>query len=85
MQNLTRRNFVKRVGQAGGISAAYLAMQGMGMLPAFAEERSVPALKPGGGKGTKVIVLGAGMAGLAAAYEMKKATPGRSAPATRSN
>ena len=73
MQNLTRRNFVMRVGQAGGIGAAYLAMQGLGLQPAMANEpASVVGLKPTAGKGTKVVVLGAGMAGLAAAYELKK-------------
>jgi monoamine oxidase len=73
MQNLTRRNFVKRVGQAGGIGAAYLAMQGLGLSPVMANEpASVVGLKPGVGKGKKIIVLGAGMAGLAAAYELKK-------------
>jgi monoamine oxidase len=74
MQNLTRRNFVMRVGQAGGAGAAYMAMQGLGLVPAMASEpASVPNLKPGGGKGTKVVILGAGMAGLAATYEMRKA------------
>jgi monoamine oxidase len=61
-----------RVGQAGGYGAAFTTMQSLGLLPmkgAFAE----PILAPAGtGKGTKVVVLGAGIGGLVSAYELKK-------------
>jgi len=73
MEKVTRRNFIMAVSQAGGVAAAVLALQGMGLDPAFANEpASVLKLKPNGGKGIKVVVLGAGMAGLAAAYELRK-------------
>ena len=73
MEKVTRRNFIMAVSQAGGVAAAVLALQGMGLDPAFANEpASVLNLKPDGGKGIKVVVLGAGMAGLAAAYELRR-------------
>jgi len=68
----TRRDFIQAVGRAGGYSAAYLAMQGMGLLPTFANAASLN-LPPDSGKGVKVVILGAGMAGLASADELLKA------------
>ena len=70
---LTRRMFIHRVGEAGGIGAAYAAMLTLGLMPNYAEAASAPALPAGAGKGTKVVILGAGMAGLSAAYELGKA------------
>jgi monoamine oxidase len=67
--SVTRRDFLLRVGQAGGYSAAFLAMQGLGLMqpgPAVA----APLAVPGSGKGVRVVVLGAGIAGLVAAYEL---------------
>jgi len=68
----TRRDFLRRVGQAGGYRATYLTMQAMGLLATAAVAEPL-ALEPGTRHGTKVIVLGAGMAGLSAAYELCKA------------
>src|SRR5437867_12777346 len=65
----TRRDFLRRVAQAGGYRATYLTMQAMGLLGAAAVAEPL-ALEPGTRHGTKVIVLGAGMAGLSAAYEV---------------
>jgi monoamine oxidase len=69
----TRRNFLKRVGEAGGYGAAFTMMQSLGLLPVTATAASRPELPPGAGAGVKVVVLGGGIAGLAAAYEMRKA------------
>jgi monoamine oxidase len=72
---LTRREFLMRVGQAGGYSAAFLAMQGLGLMPARAAElvtRDSLGAAPGSGKGVKVVILGAGIAGMVAAYEMRQ-------------
>ena len=68
---ISRREFLTRVGQAGGFSAAFVAMQGLGLMPARALAVPRLDLAPGLGKGTKVAILGAGIAGLVAAYEMK--------------
>ena len=73
----SRRDFISRVGQAGGYSAAFVAMQGIGLMP----ERAAGAQTPSSaspiqapsdiGRGTEVVILGAGIAGLVAAYEMR--------------
>ena len=74
---LSRRDFITRVGQAGGYSAAFVAMQGIGLMPeraAAAQSASTGspiAAPPNVGKGTRVVILGAGIAGLVAAYEMR--------------
>jgi len=68
----TRRDFLRRVAQAGGYRATYLTMQAMGLLGTAAVAEPL-ALEPGTRHGTKVIILGAGMAGLSAAYELCKA------------
>jgi monoamine oxidase len=70
---LTRRNFLMKVGQAGGYSAAFLTMQHLGLM-AVPEANAMPlAIESGSGKGTKVVILGGGIAGLVAAHEMGKA------------
>ena len=62
-----------RVGRAGGYSAAFLTMQHLGLM-AVPEANAMPlAMESGSGKGTKVVILGGGIAGLVAAYEMGKA------------
>ncbi len=68
---LTRRGFLTQVGQAGGFSATVLAMQSLGLMPAKAETPASFAAEAGTGKGVKVVVLGGGIAGLVAAYEMQ--------------
>jgi monoamine oxidase len=69
---MTRRDLITRIGMAGGVGAAVVATQGLGFMPA--EARAAPlSLTPGAGKGVKVVILGAGVAGLAAAYELGKA------------
>jgi monoamine oxidase len=68
----TRRDFLERVGIAGGAAAVYETMVALGMLrtpPAYAGAPRPQRL--GGGK--SVLVLGAGVGGLTAAYELLKA------------
>ena len=69
---VTRRDFLMRVGQAGGYAAAFATMQSLGLLPMKGEIPMPIAAEPGSGKGTKVVVLGAGIGGLVSAYELKK-------------
>ena len=66
---VSRREFLHRVGRAGGYGAAFLVMRGMGLM----EAQTAPAepAAPGVGKGVKVVILGAGIAGLVAAYELQ--------------
>ena len=66
---LSRRQFISRVGQAGGYSAAFTMMQSLGLLPIA--ESAAEIVKPVDGAGTKVVILGGGIAGLVAAYELR--------------
>ncbi len=70
--SITRRAFLERLGAVGGYSAAYLGMEAMGLLntPAAAEPFELPQ---GAGNGRSVVILGAGIAGLVSAYELKQA------------
>lgn len=69
----TRRHFLMRVGEVGGFNAAFLTMQSLGLMPVAASAASVPGIAPDAGRGIKVTVLGGGMAGLVAAYELSRA------------
>ena len=68
---LSRREFLTRIGQAGGYSAAFLSMQGLGLMEMKAATPTKIAAAPGSGKGVKVVVLGGGIAGLVSAYELR--------------
>ena len=70
---LTRRRLINLVGRAGGVAAAYSTMAAMGLLAAPAAHARAPVLARNSGRGTRVIILGAGIAGMTAAYELGKA------------
>ena len=67
----TRRDLLGMIGKTAGGTAMYHAMTAMG----FAAEStySGPIDLQGAPKGVSIIVLGAGMAGLVGAYELRKA------------
>src|ERR1700753_4361897 len=68
----TRRAFVQRMARIGGYSAAFSAMRALGL--AGAPGISVlPRMASDFGRGKKVVILGAGIAGVVAAYELRKA------------
>src|SRR4029079_12588960 len=70
---LTRRALLEQVGAIGGGAATYLAMETLGLAiptPAGAENFRLP---PAGGNDRSVVILGAGIAGLVSAYELKRA------------
>ena len=68
---LTRRTFLTRVGQAGGVSAAFLSMRALGLAPMESPVVEPIAAEPGIGNGVRVVILGGGIAGLVAAYELR--------------
>ncbi len=70
--SITRRNFLMRVGQAGGYSATFATMQALGMFPMKAQTVLPITANPAVGKGTSVVVAGGGIAGLTTAYELRK-------------
>ncbi len=70
---LTRRALLEHIGAIGGAGAAYLAMEAMGLAvptPVGAENFQLPE---NSGNGRSVVVLGAGIAGLVSAYELRRA------------
>jgi monoamine oxidase len=70
---LTRRALLEHIGRAGGVGAAYMAMETLGLAiptPAGAENFRLPA---DSGHGKSVVILGAGIAGLVSAYELQRA------------
>lgn len=67
----TRRSFLEAVGRAGGAAAVYETMTAMGLLRVPAAFAGPPKLPDGNGK--RVVIIGAGIAGLTAGYELLKA------------
>jgi monoamine oxidase len=71
----TRRDFLRHVGLAGGAGVLYATMSAMGLAPAAADTPEFVAPGSGDlhGRRHSVVVLGGGIAGLTAAYELRKA------------
>ncbi|CAN5287365.1 FAD-dependent oxidoreductase [soil metagenome] len=69
---ITRRDFLNNMALVGGYAATFSAMQALGMM-ARAEASTLPSMGADFGKGRKVVILGGGVAGLVAAYELRKA------------
>jgi monoamine oxidase len=69
---LSRRKFIMQIAALGGIGAAHLSMQALG-LAATAVAEPAPGLPAKIGAGTQVIILGAGIAGLVTAYRLERA------------
>lgn len=70
---LSRRKFLEMVGAAGGAAAVYETMVAMGMLVTPQAFAGPPDTSGAPGKGKRVAVLGAGVAGLTAAYRLAQA------------
>lgn len=68
---LTRRDLLVMLGQAAGAGAVYSAMSSLGLAQAstFTEELDLSAAP----NGSSVLVLGSGLGGMTAAYELRKA------------
>jgi monoamine oxidase len=69
---ITRRRLLGRIGMAGGAGVAYAAMVALG-LEGRGWAATPPVLPPAHGKGLSVTILGAGISGLVAAYELERA------------
>ena len=71
---ISRREFIGRIAQAGGYGAAFMTMHSLGLFGMVeTEQRKDFPLPASTGRGTKVIILHAGIAGLVSAYEMRRA------------
>jgi monoamine oxidase len=78
-RTVTRRGFLRSVGVSGGAGALFATMGALGLVPgaeagapAYRAPRSSDFTLTGRGA-AKVVILGGGIAGLAAAYELGKA------------
>jgi monoamine oxidase len=67
--DLTRRRFLEGMAAAGGASLLYETMTGLGLLAAPAQ---APFDLTGRVSGVRVVILGAGLAGMTVAYELGK-------------
>jgi monoamine oxidase len=75
--SVSRRAFLTNVARIGGAGAAYAALDALGATAlAIGEAHAYagpPPMPAGIGKGKRVTIIGAGMAGLTSAYELSKA------------
>ncbi|MFG2075939.1 flavin monoamine oxidase family protein [Nonomuraea maritima] len=75
---LTRRGLLVGIGAVGGAGAMYAAMGALGLAPTAQDKEFTPPRQSdftlrGGKAAASVVILGAGVAGLTAAYELGKA------------
>jgi len=70
ISNLKRRDFLKMLGAVGGTSMVMSGLDSFGMSMASAQD--APPDLSGRRDGTRVLILGAGVAGMTAAYELSK-------------
>jgi monoamine oxidase len=75
-KGITRRRFLEGVGLAGGSAALYETMTALGLINLPEAWAGPPQLPAGSGAGKKVVILGAGIGGLTAAYELSRANYG---------
>ena len=68
----TRRDMLLRIGAVGGAGATFAAMQTLGLAGTSAAEAANFGLQRASGDGRNVVILGAGIAGLVSAYELRK-------------
>jgi monoamine oxidase len=68
---MSRRALIHEVGRAGGVAAAYRTMAAMGLLPVPDAFVGPPAMPRGNGR--RVVIIGAGIAGMVLAWELRRA------------
>ena len=71
VMTLSRRDLIHLVGKAGGVAAAYRTMAAMGLLAIPEAYAGPPELPPG--KRRRIVIIGAGIAGMVLACELRKA------------
>ena len=67
---MSKRDFLQKLGMVGGSAALYTAMQGLDLV--HASTMTSPPQLSNEGAGKKIIILGAGLSGLATALELTK-------------
>ena len=71
IDGMSRRTFINRLGAVGGTALVLAGMEAFGL--GIRSAHAAPPALEGGGAGKRVVVLGAGVAGLTSAYELTKA------------
>ena len=74
-KGLTRRELLRRLGATSGGVAVFQAMAGLGMVMS-ADAQTPLNIRRGIGQGRRVAILGAGVAGLATAWELLRGQSG---------
>jgi monoamine oxidase len=69
---MSRRLFLRRLSSVGGAAAVYTGMQALGLISLPSAHAGPPRLPQQVGRGKRVLILGAGIAGLVSAYELSK-------------
>jgi monoamine oxidase len=69
----SRRALIELVGRLTGAAAAHSTLNAMGLLATPTAYAAPPPLAPGSGDGKSVVILGAGIAGMVAAYRLRQA------------
>jgi monoamine oxidase len=70
---LSRRRFLEAIGKIGGAAALYETMTALGMIQTTDAWAGPTDLAAGSGTGKTVVILGAGMGGMATAYQLARA------------
>ena len=71
--DLSRRSLFELISGLAGSAAAWSAFNTMGLLATPTAWAAPPPLAPGSGEGKRVAILGAGIAGMTAAYRLAQA------------
>ncbi len=72
IEKITKRQFLQSLGASAGAAAVYRGMAALGLVSLATSSRASSPAPRDAGKGKRVIILGAGIAGLTAAYELSK-------------
>lgn len=70
---ISRRDVIWNFSRVMGVAGAYTAMEALGLVAEAGPYTGPPEAEPMLGSGRRVVVLGAGIAGLVAAHELKQA------------
>ena len=72
---MTKRRFLQSIGAAAGAGAVYRTMEALGLAGIGAAHAATPApdLPADSGRGKRIAILGAGISGMTAAWELSKA------------
>ena len=70
---MTKRRFLQSIGAVAGVGAVYRTMEALGLSGIGTAHAATLELPAGSGAGKSIVILGAGISGMAAAWELSKA------------